>query len=592
MSDLAPELEIVPGFGILSRDPLVIHTFWYSGDIYEQIIPVSRKIPTHNAIFLISNAWSILMRWRFGNLDRLFSTAKGFGNDFPRHRVIFLGNDEAETILLRQLGLESFFFNHNAFADYQYAVDLHNSSSNMADRIWDAVYIARIERYKRIELMSALDRACVIYATCDLDYFRSIEREVSNVRFLNGHPDRGPYRYLAREEINATCSQAGAGLCLSETEGAMFASVEYLLNGIPVISTPSLGGRDVFFTRENSIQCDPNSNSVRDAVIESRKRSFDPLAIRADASARIVKFRIDLVEFLTSLGKGVPKSPDLAGLLSSDYRFMWKRWTVDELIDEAGLEARADSVGTDSPAREPTIEPSRRRHHENLLGSYGNSAKEKTDWFLRFMEQYIPGRGNTELCNIMNRRASDKGNGWHTYTQFYQYLFGPIRNIIYDILEVGIGTNNTDVLSSMGPLGTPGASLRGWRDFFPNAQVIGADIDSRILFEEERIRTFHVDQQNSVSVKEMWDRCGDIELDIIVDDGLHIFQANECFFKESFSHLRKGGVYVIEDIVIREDIIALYQKLLMEQECTSLIFELPNEQNHYDNCLSIAWKDA
>ena len=30
--------------------------------------------------------------------------------------------------------------------------------------------------------------------------------------------------------------------------------------------------------------------------------------------------------------------------------------------------------------------------------------------------------------------------------------------------------------------GKPGASLRVWRDYFNNAQVIGADIDKRILF--------------------------------------------------------------------------------------------------------------
>ena len=41
---------------------------------------------------------------------------------------------------------------------------------------------------------------------------------------------------------------------------------------------------------------------------------------------------------------------------------------------------------------------------------------------------------------------------------------------------------------------TPGASLRAWRDFFPNATILGADLDREVLFEEERITTGYMDQ--------------------------------------------------------------------------------------------------
>ena len=39
----------------------------------------------------------------------------------------------------------------------------------------------------------------------------------------------------------------------------------------------------------------------------------------------------------------------------------------------------------------------------------------------------------------------------------------------------------------MGTEGKPGASLRAFRDFCMNAEVIWADIDKRILFKEDRI---------------------------------------------------------------------------------------------------------
>ena len=37
--------------------------------------------------------------------------------------------------------------------------------------------------------------------------------------------------------------------------------------------------------------------------------------------------------------------------------------------------------------------------------------------------------------------------------------------------------------------GSPGASLRVWKDFFSNAKIYGSDIDKDILFNEDRIFT-------------------------------------------------------------------------------------------------------
>ena len=50
-------------------------------------------------------------------------------------------------------------------------------------------------------------------------------------------------------------------------------------------------------------------------------------------------------------------------------------------------------------------------------------------------------------------------------------------------------------------MGKPGASLRVWRDYFPNAIIYGADIDKDILFAEERIKTFYIDQLDPVAIK-------------------------------------------------------------------------------------------
>jgi hypothetical protein len=100
----------------------------------------------------------------------------------------------------------------------------------------------------------------------------------------------------------------------------------------------------------------------------------------------------------------------------------------------------------------------------------------------------------------------------------------------------------------MGSNARPGASLRVWRDYFPNAQIFGADIDRRSLFNEERIRTFYVDQTKSSDIAEMWAQIGVDEIDLIIDDGWHTFDAGRCLFENSIGHLAKHGTYIIEDV--------------------------------------------
>jgi hypothetical protein len=116
------------------------------------------------------------------------------------------------------------------------------------------------------------------------------------------------------------------------------------------------------------------------------------------------------------------------------------------------------------------------------------------------------------------------------------------------VFECGLGSPDGAIANNMGPSGRPGASLRVWRDWFPNACIYGADIDSRVLFQDERIRTFQVDQTDPTAIGRMWAEVGVEGFDLIIDDGLHEFRAGTCFYEHSAHRLRKGGVYVIEDV--------------------------------------------
>jgi hypothetical protein len=164
------------------------------------------------------------------------------------------------------------------------------------------------------------------------------------------------------------------------------------------------------------------------------------------------------------------------------------------------------------------------------------------------------------LTNLCDQFGSDKGGSdmkkshltWanHTYVDYYEQLFGHCRESVLNIFECGIGTNHTDQESSMGSQGIPGASLRVWREYFPNAQIYGADIDERILFEESRIKTFQMDQCSPLSIKSVMDSFPDHFFDFMIDDGLHTFDAGRVLFENSISKLKVGGIYCIEDVEV------------------------------------------
>ena len=192
----------------------------------------------------------------------------------------------------------------------------------------------------------------------------------------------------------------------------------------------------------------------------------------------------------------------------------------------------------------------------------------------------------------MTRHGSDKGRTWHNYTTVYSAVFGELRDQPLLIFELGLGTGNPNLPSNMAGRGRPGASLRGWREFFPRALVYGADIDREILLEEDRIRTYYCDQLDSTAIRELWLqpalRGG---MDIIIDDGLHTFEANTSFLEGSLGHLRPGGYYVVEDITAdvkekwRARLETVYAKRFPVHEFAFV--ELPNSFNDWDNNLLI-----
>ena len=110
----------------------------------------------------------------------------------------------------------------------------------------------------------------------------------------------------------------------------------------------------------------------------------------------------------------------------------------------------------------------------------------------------------TEIGKIFKANQSDKAGPSHRYDLVYQSIFSELKTEqSINILEIGLGTNNPDTVSHVGRHGRPGASLYAYREFFPKANIFGADVDKRILFESERIKTTYVDQLKPETFEQM-----------------------------------------------------------------------------------------
>jgi Methyltransferase domain len=125
----------------------------------------------------------------------------------------------------------------------------------------------------------------------------------------------------------------------------------------------------------------------------------------------------------------------------------------------------------------------------------------------------------------------------HSYGEIYDFTFNTddyslSRASVSKVLEIGIYR---------------GGSLYGWRDYFPNADIHGIDINPDYLITDTRIQSHLVDCRDALNLSRFARTYG--PFDFIVDDGPHDPSAQIITLLYLWEHLTPGGVYAIEDIL-------------------------------------------
>ncbi|NJK93347.1 MAG: glycosyltransferase [Blastochloris sp.] len=317
----------------MSREPWVVylrefHLRNQSNEIHKHLKSLRRS----SATFLVSLSWS---HHSESVVLRLVRELREWREKYPHFNWVVLTNTKEEALNFQQQGQASEWVHHNAFVDPTVF-----SLQSKVKKKWDAVYNAALSPYKRHELAREVKSLGLITYDFGLvnerEYRENIRKDLIRAHWFN-YVGKA-YRYLSEEEVSRAHLQCRVGLCLSAEEGGMMASIQYLLAGLPVVTTPSMGGRDVFFDPDYVLTVEASPEAVASGVQEMIRRNLDSEWIRQRSLEKMKVHQKRLLNMLRRLsaveyGEGVDDEQIWVNLLERNRRV----WTLGDWSDLNGV---------------------------------------------------------------------------------------------------------------------------------------------------------------------------------------------------------------------------------------------------------------
>jgi glycosyltransferase involved in cell wall biosynthesis len=249
---------------IINYKPLILITYWHDFVITQDAF--IKSLQEYEQVYIL-----VQIGWQRETPERareLVDVINEFSEKRSGFEFIFLCNSPREEEVIRAKGLNAVFCHQNAFVDEKLYPIVPNTA-----KLYDAIYVARISPFKRMELAKKVKSLRLIGWSSPLekDYFAQTVGEMPQAKWTSSVASNKIYR-----EINS----ARVGLCLSAEEGAMFVSAEYMLCGLPAVTTRSTGGREQLFPPEAFCYVEDTPEAVAEGVEKMINASITPDEIR------------------------------------------------------------------------------------------------------------------------------------------------------------------------------------------------------------------------------------------------------------------------------------------------------------------------
>ena len=204
-----------------------------------------------------------------------------------KSNFLILFNTEEDKLKFTLHGFKGIYCNNNCWLD-ENCYKIIN-----CEKKYDAIMVSRAIAIKRHYLAKEVSNLALVTNGINVD-------EANGDIELPPHVYNNAY-HLPTSKVNELISESHCGLILSPEEGACYASSEYLLCGIPVVSTHSKGGRDVWYNKYNSIIVEPDENEIAIAVEQLKLIKKDPEIIRKEHIDLSNRFREGLFNVLQKI---------------------------------------------------------------------------------------------------------------------------------------------------------------------------------------------------------------------------------------------------------------------------------------------------
>jgi glycosyltransferase involved in cell wall biosynthesis len=270
---------------IINHEPLIIISYWRDFDITRN--DFIKALQNRKDVYIL-----IQIGWQRETPERAREIVNTIAKVHSQHQGMhftFLCNSPAEQENLANHGLDAVFCHQNAFIDENLYPVIPN-----AEKLYDAIYIARVTPFKRQELARNIKTLRLIGWTSpqEKEYFDSVMASMPQAEWSINVASSKIYN-----EINA----ARAGLCLSEEEGAMFVSTEYMLCGIPAVTTRNRGGREHLFPENAFCYVEDSPEAVAEGIYKMIKDSPPPQEIRRACIEKMHEHRRIFIELVQKI---------------------------------------------------------------------------------------------------------------------------------------------------------------------------------------------------------------------------------------------------------------------------------------------------